>query len=613
MVSFNFSFQPGMTLQQMIGFEMAGRIWGTYLTDNATINLHVGTAGLAANLLGGSLPGFKTGQDYSNFRSKYIADISSTDDQAVSQTMVLSDYQRQNFNLSGWDPAYSADRVFIHTYDMYLDSTLTSQGSTTWFNDLSNGKVLTKNGVTYGRWGSLVPSNQLSLTRANAKALGIDVSTGSSLDGYIVLSNLANNPGLSWNYDFTRSSTMPSNTLDFLSTALHEIGHVLGFVSGVDRPNLPSPFFNRSDSPDGSIEKIWSTATYNNYWQSEFERSKRTTPLDLVRYSTESVNGSSRGFQDVSMGSYYGNMFLSLDGVNSLGNLAEGKDVTLAGDGSQASHWKEETTSLGLMDSYMKLAERASLATRDLRAFDILGWNRNSSASLNYSTLLYQAKQSLANRLGRTVSWLDAYPALAADWLDQDRLTDVNLMLSDSGGIYEGKTNSGSGGSWQELFSLLNEQGLLDSIEDTHAEPAKATVRNDLLTGSTKDDELSGLRGNDQVIGFKGNDSLRGNKGEDTLFGSLGQDVLIGGKGNDSLIGGAGADIFAVQRYGFDVVEDFTDGEDKLLLLGGLQFEQLGIEQKGQDTLISYEGNSLMLLKNLDKTSLSSADIVYSM
>ena len=39
----------------------------------------------------------------------------------------------------------------------------------------------------------------------------------------------------SWNYDLANGSA-DSNTLDYLSVATHEIGHVLGFVSGC-RPN----------------------------------------------------------------------------------------------------------------------------------------------------------------------------------------------------------------------------------------------------------------------------------------------------------------------------------------------------------------------------------------
>jgi len=81
MVSFNFTFDPGTTVQQMVGFEMAGRIWSSYLTDNATINIHVGvSSNLGSNVIGGAIPAMRASQSYSDFRARLQSDISSMDD-----------------------------------------------------------------------------------------------------------------------------------------------------------------------------------------------------------------------------------------------------------------------------------------------------------------------------------------------------------------------------------------------------------------------------------------------------------------------------------------------------------------------------------------------------
>lgn len=122
----------------------------------------------------------------------------------------------------------------------------------------------------------------------------------------------------------------------------------------------------------------------------------------------------------------------------------------------------------------------------------------------------------------------------------------------------------------------------------------------------------SWLRANDPSINFQREEELYDGKGEDILGANLEHNALVGEKMDDTLLGGDGIDIFAGQRTGFDVLEGFADDQDKLLLLGSLQFEQLGIQQKGQDALISYERNSLMSLNNLDATGLISADIVTS-
>ena len=51
MVNFNFSYASGTTLQQMIGFEMAGRVWSSYLIDTPRSKETGATRSLETNLL----------------------------------------------------------------------------------------------------------------------------------------------------------------------------------------------------------------------------------------------------------------------------------------------------------------------------------------------------------------------------------------------------------------------------------------------------------------------------------------------------------------------------------------------------------------------------------
>ena len=563
MVTFNFSFQPGTSLQQMIGFEIAGRVWGQYLADNATVNIHVGMGNLANSILGGAIPAFKSGQAFSSAKAILSLDATSVDDQTI-----LNGLGTSNTFLASFDLRHPSRDLIVK------DVSIT--GST------------------------------ISLTTANAKALGSPAS--STLDGYIVLNDkvkLTSGKAIPWNTNYT-STAVPTDTIDLISTAIHEIGHVLGFVSSVDRPWKVAPTVDMS--------------TESAFIASAQERANESTPLDFFR-----TNSVTRGKSNLSEG---GEPYLALDstlngsnGLNKVGYFATGVDTAYGGNGSQASHWKGDNGSSGMMNATLKTGVRSKMESLDLRAFDAIGWNLSSSGAkttLDWTTLQNQAKQALADRIGQTTAWLDSNAASAADLLDVDRLSDVNAMLAASSDIYEGRKNSNDG-SWQQLFKLLNEQGLQENLQKDSITHAKATRHSDSLLGTTKDDKLSGLQGNDQLIGFTGNDQLRGNQGNDLLMGKTGRDllvggdgndILVGGKGGDRLIGGKGKDIFVVQNTtGIDQVMDFTDGQDKLMLNNGLKFGQLSVTQQGQDTLIAFQSTGSILLHNISSNLITAADI----
>jgi Ca2+-binding RTX toxin-like protein len=559
MVTFNFSFQPGMSLQQMIGFEIAGRVWGQYLTDNATINIHVGMGNLANGVLGGAIPAFKTRQPFSSAKSVFSTDATSADDR-----IVLNGLSNNSF---------------------YAQFDLRDASQTPISKEVS------------------VAGSTIGLTTANAKALGDTAS--SNLDGYIVLNDkvkITSGKAIPWNTDYT-STAVPTDTIDLVSTAVHEIGHILGFVSSVDRPWKVAP--------------VADAGTLQAFIDSAIERTNESTPLDFFR-----TNSSTRGRSNLSEGKDpYLDLSLAAPLTNKVAYFATGVDTAYGGSGYQASHWRGDSGSSGMMNATLKTGTRSSVGSIDLRAFDVIGWNLSSGGSntaLDWTSLQNQSKQALATRIGKTTAWLDSNVASAADLLDLDRLSDVNAMLAASSDIYEGRSNSGDS-SWQQLFKLLSEQGLQENLAKDSITHTKATRQNDGLLGTTKSDVLSGLRGDDQLIGFTGNDQLRGNKGNDLLTGNVGRDLLIGGDGNDTLvggkgddrlIGGKGGDRFVVQTTtGIDQVIDFTDGQDKLMLANGLKFGQLSLTQQGQDTLISVKNTSLMLLHNVNPNLITAADI----
>ncbi len=131
---------------------------------------------------------------------------------------------------------------------------------------------------------------------------------------------------------------------------------------------------------------------------------------------------------------------------------------------------------------------------------------------------------------------------------------------------------------------------------------------NDLLYGGPGLDSALGGGGHDQLFGEAGNDTLRGELGNDLLYGGLDNDSLWGGVGIDKLFGEAGEDIlngganndFLYGGAGHDGLSGFT-GDDYLqgdagndTLIGGAGNDNLrgGF---GNDVLLGKSGKDLVI------------------
>ncbi len=395
----------------MTGFEMAGRIWSSYLTDNTTLNLYVGvSSSLPGNVIGGALPGVRASQSYASIRAALRSDITSLDDQtAVNNLWIGNNFQAR--------------------FDMY---------------NLFGFNI-----------GDSAASQTINLTRANAKALGINLSDdATALDGYILFGSLAGS-SVTWNYDYTRSGSPAANSLDFLSTAIHEIGHVLGFVSGIDKPGwLNSQVVTLSD-------QLSYTANLD-------QRITYATTLDLFRYSNNTLYLDQN---DLSYGSRSGSKYFSLDGRTAIAQFSTGADTSLGGDGYQASHWKVQSSPIGVMSPTLTTGQRSSISATDLRVLDAIGWNLSSggiNTKIDLSALQSQSKQALAGRLNQTTSWLDANVTTAAQNLAQNRDQDVYTMVQNSQ-IYglSRTTPPGSSPTYSLVIqNLMHEEALFETLDE---------------------------------------------------------------------------------------------------------------------------------------------------
>lgn len=107
---------------------------------------------------------------------------------------------------------------------------------------------------------------------------------------------------------------------------------------------------------------------------------------------------------------------------------------------------------------------------------------------------------------------------------------------------------------------------------------------------------------------------LEGNVGDNRLVGLAGNDAFYGGAGNDVMTGGDGIDTFYFKlNSDREVITDFTDGEDLLVLFTGDEIESVAdllanhAHQRGDDLVLSGDGTE-MIIRNFDKANLTAAD-----
>ncbi|MET3339213.1 beta strand repeat-containing protein [Bradyrhizobium ottawaense] len=133
--------------------------------------------------------------------------------------------------------------------------------------------------------------------------------------------------------------------------------------------------------------------------------------------------------------------------------------------------------------------------------------------------------------------------------------------------------------------------------------------------GSVGHDTITG--GVFNVLGSNFNDTIIGSASNDSLSGNVGNDILDGRAGNDFLSGGAGVDTFVyASGGGFDFIQDFVHGQDKLDLTGvygifSLSDLQAHAVQSGPNTVITFSSGDGLTLQNVNLSSLTASDFVF--
>ncbi len=243
----------------------------------------------------------------------------------------------------GGSSAQELTRDTYSTVRMHLIAHASSEQERSICNSLPVGTIPTDIGATTAM---RVPS-------ANARALGL-IDAVADPDGRE--QSLGKPPSVGFNssqkFDFDPSDGIDPDKVDFEAVVVHEIGHVLGFISSVGVREL--------DSKAIITPTVW-----------DLFRLRPETPEDS--FSTAQRILSSGGEQRFTAAGL--KLPLSTGRINGTG-----------GDGFQASHWKNDrlinNRYIGVMEVEIANGKRQVLTSHDLIAIDLMGYELRQGITL---------------------------------------------------------------------------------------------------------------------------------------------------------------------------------------------------------------------------------------
>jgi hypothetical protein len=298
----------------MTGFAQAGALWSTFLKDPITINIRVGAGALSPGVLAHT-DIFYDPYDYTSVRTALVNDRLSADDFSGTNTLQAAPAFSMLINRTANNPNG------VVSLTPYFDTGLGGPGQAGPENN-----------------------NTVRFPTANAKALGLLANNPNLLDGIVTFTTSAI-------FDYDRSNGITANRLDFVGVAAHEIGHVLGFTTGVD-------ILIGNGAPPG--------------WNDN--QLKFVTPLDLFRFTSRSI-GVGGGIGVIDWTGDDIDKYFSVDGgQTALATFSRGTN-------DEEGHWKNDA-GIGIMDPSAVAGDLLKISGVDVRAMDAIGYNLVVTPSL---------------------------------------------------------------------------------------------------------------------------------------------------------------------------------------------------------------------------------------
>lgn len=193
-------------------------------------------------------------------------------------------------------------------------------------------------------------TTRAAATSANLRALGMiaAVADPTTETGYGSPPSIGFNSAFS--FDFNPDDGITAGKTDFDAVAVHEMGHMLGFVSGVGTRELNS---TASIAPN---------------------------TLDLFRFRSGATLGTFATAERILSSGGEHKFFANRPELG----LSTGRPDGTGGDARQASHWKDDSLSgiyIGIMDPNIGSGTRGTMTANDITAFDTFGYTLTTATT----------------------------------------------------------------------------------------------------------------------------------------------------------------------------------------------------------------------------------------